>query len=189
MKITFVLPHPAKLIWGLLLGLSLFSSAAVADALSPAVQSRVEKYQKNLIEWAASPMVVAAVKEANSRGYVFGAGNVQWAKLGENDPVVTALNQNALGQQIAKWEEDKGFEKLNIRDKKGYLVAFSSNNSKPRLYNNSGRPAFVNGLKGVWSAPEAKPDPTTHKNSVQISAPIMDGNQAIGIIHAAVLAE
>lgn len=115
--------------------------------------------------------------------------NSQWAALGETDPEVTRFKQNAAGRQIAVWEQDKAFEKLNIRDEKGYLAAFSSTNTKPLLYNNGARPPFVNGLKGVWSAAEVQPDPATRKKAVQISAPIMEGGKAIGVIHAAVLAE
>ena len=160
-----------------------------AEEIKPALQVRVERYKKNLAEWAASPLVISAVKESNKQGYISGMSNAQWGALPESDPYVIKMHQNALGEQIAKWEEDKAFEKLNVRNIKGYLAAYSSNNAKPLLFNNSGRPAFVNGLKGVWSASEVKPDPTTHNNAVQISAPILDKGQVIGVIHAAVLAE
>jgi hypothetical protein len=160
-----------------------------AEEFKPALQLRVERYQKNLVEWAASPLVIAAVNESNKQGYISGMSNAQWGALPESDPYVIRLHQNALGEQIAKWEEDKAFEKLNVRNIKGYLAAYSSNNAKPLLFNNSGRPAFVNGLKGIWSAKEVKPDPTTHNNAVQISAPILDKGRVIGVIHAAVLAE
>ena len=58
--------------------------------------------------------------------------------------------------------------------------------TKPLLFNNVNRPPFVNAMKGnVWSASEAKPDPTTQRLAVQVSAPIKDGAKVIGVIHTA----
>jgi hypothetical protein len=129
------------------------------------------------------------VRESNSKGGIAGMNNAKWDDLADNDAVVKGLTLHAAGQQIAKWEEDNGIEKLNLRDEKANLVAFSSNSSKPLLYNNANRAPFQNGLKGIWAASEVKPDPTTQKKSVQISAPVMDGGKAIGVLHSAVLAE
>lgn len=190
MKATIALPTISKLLLPLFIGVTILSSmAAHADVISPLLQARVDRYKKNLVQWSAHPLVIAAAQESNSKGYVVRISNSEWAALSEKDPVVTSLNQNTIGKQIAKWEQDKAFEKLYIRDKKGYIAAFSSKNEKPLLYNNSARPPFVNGLKGAWSAAEIQPDPTTHKKSVQISAPIMEDGQVIGVIQAAVLAE
>jgi hypothetical protein len=190
MKSTTLLQHISKTALFLLFGITLISTVvARADEITPAMQARVDRYKKNLVVWAANPLVIAAAKESNNKGRIAGMSNAQWGALSEADPIVTRLNQNALGKQIAKWEEDKAFEKLNIRDEKGYLAAFSIKNSKPFLYNNGGRPAFVHGLKGAWSASEVQPDPTTHKKAVQISAPIIGEGKVIGVIHAAVLAE
>ena len=188
MKTSSVLPNISRFLLPLFIGIIVVpATAAYADAVAPALQEKVDRYKKNLLAWSVHPLVVAAVKESNSKAHITRMSNSQWAALGETDPEVTRFNQNAVGKQITLWEQDKAFEKLNIRDGKGYLVAFS--NTKPLLYNNSARPPFVNGLKGVWSAAEVQPDPTTRKMSVQISAPIMDGGKAIGVIHAAVLAE
>lgn len=190
MKTSSVLPNISRFLLPLFICITVVpATAAYADVIAPALQEKVDRYKKNLLAWSVHPLVVAAVKESNSKAHITRLSNSQWAALGETDPEVTRFNQNAVGKQIALWEQDKAFEKLNIRDGKGYLAAFSSTNSKPLLYNNSARPPFVNGLKGVWSAAEVQPDPSTRKMSVQISAPIMDGGKTIGVIHAAVLAE
>lgn len=176
--------------------LSLFFVAAVflagiaqADQIAPAVQENVDQYKKNLIEWAAHPLIVNAVKKSNRRGVITGMSNSKWDQLSENDPVVVKLSQSTAAKQIAQWEESKVIEKLNLRDYNANLVAFSSHSGKPLLYNAAGRPSFQNGLKGTWAAIEVKPDPTTQKKAVQISTPVMDGGKTIGALLSAVLAE
>jgi hypothetical protein len=158
------------------------------DVFTSVLDLRVSRYKKNLAQLAGNPVIIAVVKEANSKGYVGNMSNSQWLALADNDPIVLKLNKNETGELLAKFEQSRAFEKLNVRDAKGYLVAFSSSNSKPLVYNAAERPGFVNGLKGVWSASEIKPDPTTNKMAVQIAAPIMDGGKAIGVIHSSVTA-
>ena len=53
-----------------------------------------------------------------------------------------------------------------------------------------GSPAAINALKGqAWADTEVKPDPTTQIKSVQVSAPVLDGGKAIGILHGSVTAD
>lgn len=191
MKNSNVLSQIAKVFLLMTMGISAIVSTSVyADPISAEVQSKVDKYKKLLVEWAANPQVVAAVKDSNSKGGIAGMSNAKWDDLADTDAVITGLKQNAASQQISKWEGDnKTLDKLNLRDEKANLVAFSSNSGKPILYNNANRPPFQNGLKGAWSASEVKPDPTTQKKTVQISAPVMDGGKAIGVLHSAVSAE
>lgn len=190
MKTSTMLPNFSKVVLAMFFGTAVFiSSVAQADPIGPEVQAKVDKYKKHLVEWAANPQIVAAVKESNSKGGVAGMGNSKWDDLSDKDPIVTGLNQNAAAKQISKWEEDKSIEKLNLRDEKGNLVACSSHSGKPLLYNNASRPPFQNGLKGAWAAAEVKPDPTTQKKTVQISAPVLDGGKAIGVLHSAIAAE
>lgn len=149
------------------------------------MQAKVEQYKKKLVEWAASPAVVAAVKESNSKGgMVPGMNNAKWDELSESDPVVKGFQNNAVGKMLSKWEEDKGIDKLYVRDEKGNLVAGSN---KPLLYNNGNRPPFKNGLAGVWSDGVVKPDPTTQKKTVQVSVPVVDGGKHIGVLQTAVV--
>lgn len=180
----------SKILPSLFLFLSMFTAATVqADPISPALQAKVDKYKKHLVEWAANSSIVAAAKDSNSKGGTAGMTNAKWDELTDTDTAVIALKQNNASKQIAKWEEDKALDKLFVRDEKGNLVAYSSGSGKPILYNNANRPPFQNGLKGAWAANEVKPDPTTQKKSVQISVPVMDGGKAIGVLQSAVLAD
>jgi C4-dicarboxylate-specific signal transduction histidine kinase len=158
------------------------SVAAVAEPLSGDLQAKVDKYKIKLVEWAANPAVVAAVKEANAKGGVT-MSNAKWDELADNDAAVQAYVTGPVGKQLAKWEEDKNISKLYLRDAKGNLVAASN---KPLLFNNVNRPAFANSFKAVWAANEIKPDPTTQKKSVQLGVPVLDGGKPIGVLHSAI---
>ncbi len=162
---------------------------ASAEPVSPELQLKVEKYKRKLVEWAADPDLIAAVIESNTKGRIEHLSNSHWAKLTIDDPIVTKLNHNGAAQKLTLWEEDKMLEKLNLRDKKGYLAAFASLTTKPLLYNAAARPPVMNGLKAPWSATEAKPDPTTKALSVQISAPVLYNGEIVGVLHSSVLAK
>jgi len=160
-----------------------FPGVATAEPIPPDVQVKVDKYKQKLVEWAANPVIVAAIKEANAKG-PGGMNNGTWDDLKDDDPKVKALQTSAAGKMLLKWEEDKGINKLYIRDEKGNLAASSN---KALLFNNVSRPQFSNSIKGqVWAANEMKPDPTTQVMSVQISVPIMDGGKPIGVMNSSV---
>lgn len=170
-------------------GTAVLASASTwaADPLPAPMQAKVETYKKKLTEWAANPVIVAAVKEANANSGRSGMTNGKWNDLDDKDPAVKAYESSKAGAQIRKWEEDAGINKLIVRDEKGDLVAAST---KPLVFNNASRPAFSNPIKGqFWAASEIKPDPTTGVKSVQAGAPIMDGGKVIGVIHAGITAE
>lgn len=158
------------------------SVAAVAEPLSGDLQAKVDQYKIKLVEWAAHPALVAAVKEANAKGDAT-MSNAKWIELPDNDTTVQAYVAGSVGKQLAKWEEDKNISKLYLRDAKGNLVAASN---KPLLFNNVNRPAFANPFKASWAANEIKPDPTTQKKSVQLGVPVLDGGKPIGVLHSAI---
>jgi hypothetical protein len=175
----------STLVLGVLITLA-WATPARAD-LPPDVQAKVDSYKKKLVEWAANPALVAAVKESNAKGgLVPGMSNAKWDELNEADPVVKGFQSSAAGKMMSKWEEDKTLDKLFLRDEKGNLVASSV---KPLLYNNANRPPFKNGLAGVWNDNVVKPDPTTQKKTVQVSVPVVDGGKNIGVLQTAVVAE
>lgn len=161
----------------------LFACVAMADPIPPDVQAKVEKYKAKLVEWAANPTIIAAIKDANAKGSG-GMNNGAWDDLKDDDPKVLTLQTSAAGKMLTKWEEDKGINKLYIRDEKGNLVGSSN---KALLFNNASRPQFSNSIKGaVWGAGEMKPDPTTNIMAVQISVPILDGGKPIGVMNSSV---
>lgn len=159
-----------------------------ADPITPDLQAKVDKAKKKLAEWASNPVVIAAAKESNAKGGIAGMNNAKWDELNENDPIVKAVQNSAAGKLCKKWEEEeKGVNKVTVFDEKGNMVASSV---KTLLYNAASRPAIIGALKGeVWQAPEAKPDPSTQKKSLNIATPIKDGGKVIGLLNAAVDAQ
>jgi hypothetical protein len=173
---------------GLVLALfALQAGPALAD-LPANVAAKVETYKKKLVDWAANPVIVKAVKEANAGGGLIpGMTNGKWDELSETDPQVTATLVTPASKLVQQWEADKGINKLFVRDAKGNMVAGSG---KSLVYNAAARPPVKEAMKGKpWNANEIKPDPTTQIKSVHVSAPVLDGGKVIGVIHTAVTAE
>ncbi|KAF0102907.1 MAG: hypothetical protein FD187_730 [bacterium] len=186
---TRVLNRPHILLPALLLAAASLLLAGQARAELPAnIAAKVETYKKKLVEWAANPTIVSAVKEANAKGGpIPGMTNGKWDGLAETDPVVTAILATPASKLVKQWEADKGINKLFVRDEKGNMVAGSE---KSLIYNAAARPPFKEALKGkAWAADEIKPDPTTQVKSVHASAPVLDGGKVIGVLHTAITAE
>ncbi len=170
-----------------LVAFALQSSLAIAG-LPADIQAKAEVYKKKLVEWAANPVVVKAVKDANAAGSAIpGMTNGKWDELAESDPLVTGMLATPASKLIKQWEADKAINKLFVRDAKGNLVAGSG---KSLIFNASARPPVKEAMKGKpWNADEIKPDTTTQIKSVHVSAPILDGGKVIGVIHTALTAE
>ncbi|MGM9489879.1 hypothetical protein [Ideonella sp. YS5] len=171
----------STLTWACLAG------TAAAGSLPADVQAKVDKARKHLVEMASDPVVLAAVREANAHDSG-GMNNGKWIELPDTDPAVKAALTTKISQQIAKWEQaDDTVNKIILRDQKGNLVAASV---RPLIFNNANRPVFANAIKGQpWNAEEIKPDTSTQIPSVHVSAPVMDGGKAIGVLHAGVTAK
>ncbi len=166
----------------------LVSPASANGSLPADIQAKVDKAKKLLVDRAADPAVVAAVREANARG-PGGMSNGKWIELEEGAPPVKALLATGVSRQIAVWESaDKTINKIVLRDNKGNLVAASV---RPLIFNNANRAVFTKPFEAqqVWSAGEIKPDPTTQIPSVHVAAPVMDGGKAIGVLQAGVSAQ
>ena len=163
-------------------------SAAYADGLPANVQAKVDSYKKKITEWAADPVLVAAVKEANAKGPIAGMNNAKWSDLDEKDQLAVSLQTSAAGKIVTELSKDPGISKLYLRDEHANLVASSN---KALVYNNGTKPWITDPMKDgkAWSGKEIKPDPTTQIKGVHLSAPILSGGKPIGILHTSVVAE
>lgn len=181
------IPFFASLFIGALISCA-STSIVFADALPANVQAKVDTYKKKMVEWAANPVIIEAVKAANLKGPAGGMGNAKWADLDEKDPVVLSYQNNEAGVLVSKWDDDKGLSKLYLRDEKGNLIASSN---KPLLFNNATKPWVATPIKDgkPWSATEIKPDPATQIKGVQLGVPVLSNGKAIGVLHTSVIAE
>lgn len=186
---TYTQRNLAYLFMPLILAAALAAQVSAAHAALPEnIQAKVEVFKKKLVDWAAHPTIVKAVKESNAKGGLLpGMNNGKWDALPDNDPLVLGILASPASKQVIQWEADKGINKLFVRDEKGNMVAGSA---KSLIYNAAARPPFKEAMKGKpWNADEIKPDPTTQIKSVHVSAPVLDGGKVIGVIHSAVTAE
>ena len=168
------------------LGLALMPVSAQAK-LSPELTAKVERYKAKLTEWARNPVLVGAVREANKANGLMGMSNAKWEGLAETDAIVTSFQTNPAGRALSEMEADQGISKLYLRDAKGNLVAGSN---KPLLYNNGTRKPFSEAFKGTpFVEKEVKPDTTTQIKGVQLSVPVLDGGNPIGVLQTSVVAE
>ncbi|MEX8495369.1 hypothetical protein [Sphaerotilus sp.] len=181
------LPPQCRLLhrWLGALALTVTSALSVQAGELPAdLAAKAAAATRQLVQWAADPVVITAVREANSHD-AGGMNNGKWTDVSATDPIAKSITHSKVGMLIAKWEHaDSTLNKLVLRDQKGNAVGASL---KPLLFNNANRPQFVHAIKGQpWIATEVKPDPLTQIPSVQVGVPVLDGGTPIGVLHAGV---
>ncbi len=159
----------------------LIATAAIAGDITPKMQKKIDEYKKHAATWAADPVLVKAVKDANAQGPIPGMGNAKWRELKETDPAVQAFITSTAGQLLTKWmSADKGINKMVLSGNKSQRVAFTS---MPAVYIGKGKPNFDEAFEGkLWHQGETKPDPSTNVEGVQIAAPVKDGAHVIGVL-------
>lgn len=168
-------------IWALLAAVIVTTPVWAAD-VTPKMQPKIDAYKKQAAVWAMDPVIVKAVKESNAKGPIPMLGNAKWRELKESDPIVKGLVDNPAGQRLTKWmnADPKGINKIVLSGDKSHRVAFTS---MPAIYIGKGKPNFDETFSGkVWQQGESKPDPSTNIESVQISAPVKNGNDVIGVL-------
>lgn len=160
-----------------------------AADITPKMQTNIDRYKKQAVTWAADPVLVQAVKDANAKGPIPGMGNAKWREIKDSDPVVQSFITNPTGQLLTKWmnADAKGINKIVLSGAKSQRVAFTS---MPAIYLGKGKPNFDEAMDGkVWQQPESKPDPSTNIDTVQIAAPVKDGSEVIGVLLVSLTAE
>ena len=165
------------------------SGALHAGEITAKMQPNIDQYKKQAVLWAADPLIVQSVKEANAKGPIAGLGNAKWRELKETDPVVQSFITNPAGQLLTKWmnADAKGINKIVLSGAKSQRVAFTS---MPAIYIGKGKPNFDEAMDGkVWQQPESKPDPSTNIDTVQIAAPVKDDGKVIGVLLVSLTAD
>lgn len=157
--------------------------AAWAVDITPKMQPKIDAYKKQATVWAADPLIIKAVRESNAKGPIPMMGNAKWRELKEADPIVKGFIVHPAGQLMTKWlsADAKGINKIVLSGDKSQRVAFTS---MPAAYIGKGKPNFDTSMDDgkVWQQGESKPDPSTGIDSVQVSAPVKDGDKVIGVL-------
>lgn len=158
-----------------------FGAVAAGD-ITPKMQIKIDTYKKQAATWAANPAIVKAVKEANAQGPIPAMGNAKWRELKDTDPIVTGFTTNPTGQMLTKWmgADPKGINKIVLSGNKSQRVAYTA---MPAIYIGKGKPNFDEAFDGkLWHQGESKPDPSTEIDTVQIAAPVKEGDEVIGVL-------
>jgi len=158
------------------------AGAALAGDVTAKMQPKIDAYKKQAVALAADPLIVKAVKDSNAAGPIPMMGNAKWRELKESDPIVKGLVDNPAGQLLTKSmnADAKGINKIVLSGDKSHRVAFTS---MPAIYIGKGKPNFDEAFGGkVWQQGESKPDPSTNIDTVQIAAPVKNGNTVIGVL-------
>lgn len=181
-----------RLLISALAGVAILAAALPVSAapINDKMQKKVDVYKKQMVAWAADPLIVSAVKDANAKGAIEGMGNAKWKELKEADPVVSEFVTNATGKLLTKWMEAdaKSINKIVLSGVKSQRVAYTS---MPAKYLGKGAPNFDTSMNDakVWQQDESKPDPSTNIDTVQISAPVQDGGKVIGVLLVSLTAD
>ena len=176
----------------LLIALTLLLPVAplLAGDVTSKMQSKIDQYKQQAAAWAADPLVVQAVKEANANGPIAGLGNAKWRELKESDAVITGFINNPTGQLLTKRmsSDATSINKIVLSGDKSQRVAFTS---MPAIYIGKGKPNFDTSMNDgkIWQQDESKPDPSTNIDTVQISAPVKDGGKVIGVLLVSLTAD
>ncbi len=158
----------------------LFASASVAhaQALEPAVQSKVEEQIKLITAWAAEPAVVEAVRAHNAALPPEHAALTQdkWRALTVLDPLVRGFTKNATGQFL-KTKKSELVTEAFVSDAAGLKVGFIAKTSG---WSHKGKPKHDVPMTGKsWQGP-VEVDESSGMQQLQIAVPVLDAGKPIG---------
>ena len=160
----------------------LYASVALAGAVTPEMQQKIDAYKVKAATMAADPALIKSVKEANAKGPITGMDNTQWVALPESNPIVSEMVNNAAGKLLTQWmnEDAKGVNKLVLTGNQGHRFAFTS---QPASYLSKDKMHFTESFAGkVWQMKDSQPDPSTKIDTVQITVPVKEGGAIIGVL-------
>ena len=166
-----------------------YASAISAAPITPEMQQKIDAYKAKAAMMASDPVLVKSIKEANAKGAIPGMENPKWEPLPESNPIVSEMVSNAAGQLLDKWmnEDAKGLNKLVLTGSHGQRFAFTS---KPLSYMSKDKTHFTESFSGkIWQMKESQPDPSTKIETVQITVPVRDAGQIIGVLLLSLTAE
>lgn len=167
-----------KLQFALALAVALLGRAAVAQSITPAIQSKIDGKLKEVVTWAATPAVVAAVRAHNTALPAEQAALTQdkWRTLTVLDPLVRGFTKNAAGQFLKSKKDDVVVEAF-LSGAGGCKVAFIA---KTSAWCHKGKEKHDVPMAGKsWQGP-IELDDSTGQQQLQISVPVLDGGKPIG---------
>lgn len=155
-------------------------SVALDFQITPAVQAELDREKAVVAGWAADPVVVKAVVEANHNGPIAGMDNPTWKKTRRSDPIVKQFQTNSAGKYLsAKLRDSNGAAtEAFLNGNKGQKVAFAEKTTS-YFHAGSAKHDVPFGSSKPW---QGKPefDESSQTYAIQVSAPVMLNGSPIG---------
>jgi hypothetical protein len=154
---------------------------AAETSVTPEMQAILDAQKKIIVEWAADPVIIDAVRAQNVKGPLPGMDNLKWTATEPGDPIVRAFQHNPAGQFLTeKLKASKGvLSEAFLSAAKGEKVAFAEMTTR---YNHQGMPKFDVPMSGKDWQGEPEYDESSQAFAVQISTPVLDNGKAIGVL-------
>lgn len=151
---------------------------ALAQAISPAAQAKIDEHIKLITGWAADPVVVEAVRAHNATVPPEQAALTQekWHALTVLDPLVRGFAKNPVGQFL-KSHKDEVVSEAFVSDAAGLKVGFIA---KTTNWCHLGKAKHDVPMTGkTWQGP-VELDESSGQQQLQVAVPVLDGGKPIG---------
>jgi len=156
----------------------IFASAPLALALDKITQDKVDKKKQVIVQWAADPMLVKAVKEFNTNPPTQAKELTQdrWEKLTILDDTVQYFQTSDAAKFLESKKEDwvsEAFVSAADGKKVGFLAKTSS-------WSHVGKAKHDMPMTGTTWQGKFEMDDSVGRMQVEIGVPVMDGDTPIG---------
>jgi hypothetical protein len=156
--------------------------AWAAFEISPAVQKELDRHIEVVKSWATNPVIVKAVLAQNDKGPISGMDNMKWKTVRRSDDLIKGFQATEAGQFLKqKCSESHGtYPEAFLNAEKGEKVAFYE---KTTSYIHKGAAKFdVPFTTGKTWQGQPEFDESSQTHQVQVSAPVVSGGKAIGVL-------
>jgi hypothetical protein len=153
-------------------------SFALAAGIDASLQAKIDEQMKQIVSWAADPVIVDAVKTHNASlpADQLALTQEKWKTLTVLDPQVRAFSKNPVGQLLKAKKTDVITEAF-VSDAAGLKVGFIAKTSS---WSHKGKPKHDVPMTGKTWQGAVEIDESSGQQQLQVAVPVLDGTQAIG---------
>ncbi len=162
------------------------STVGLASAAEKAPQRVQDLAATKLVTLAKDKTVVAAVRAENAKGKSLSEIKDRQKKWGDTpgvDAFMRSLMENDCAKVLMGWQKENPYlTEIFVKDNQGAHVAMTN---KTTWYYHGDKPKFTkafNDGKGALFLSDVQFDESSQSYVVQVSAPVMDGKTAIGVV-------
>jgi hypothetical protein len=154
------------------------TSVSRAEGLEAAVQAKVDEQIKEIVTWAADPILIEGVRTHNASVPAEQSALTQekWHSLTVLDPLVRGFSKNPVGQFL-KGKKTETVTEAFVSDAAGMKVGFIA---KTTNWSHKGKPKHEVPMSGkTWQGP-VEVDESSGVQQIQVAVPVLDAGKPIG---------